>query len=165
MVTVKKWVDFVLRQICVVLFGLLVILVVWQVFTRLVLNNPSAVTEELAKYTFVWVVLFGGALVFGERGHLAVEFIKIKLPRKLRIGVEILIEIFTAVFTITVLLIGGYYATQIAWNQLSAALQIPVGYMYMAMPISSFFIIFYSIYNIYDVIKKRNNIELLNDSY
>lgn len=159
---IKKWVDTILGWICVFLFGLLVILVSWQVFTRLVLNNPSAFSEELAKYTFVWVVLFGGALVFGERGHLAVVFVKERLPRKLRIGTEILIELITAFFTIFVLLAGGTLATQIAWHQLSAALQVPVGYMYMAMPVSSIFILFYCVFNIYDIIKKRNNIELLN---
>lgn len=160
--TAKKWIDIVLGRICVALFTLLVILVSWQVITRLILHNPSLITEDLAKYSFVWLVLFGGALVFGERGHLAVVIVKEKLPRKLRIGAEILIELVTAFFAITVLTIGGMLATEIAWNQLSAALQIPIGYMYISMPISSFFILFYCVYNIYDVIKKRNNIELLN---
>lgn len=162
MAIIKKWVDTVLGWICVVLFGLLVILVSWQVFTRLVLSNPSVFSEELAKYTFVWLVLFGGALVFGERGHLAVVIVKEKFPRKLRIGTEILIELITCFFTIFVLLLGGIFATQIAWNQLSAAIQLPVGYMYIAMPLSSAFILFYCVFNIIDVIKKRDNIELLN---
>lgn len=160
METAKKFLDKILSTFCVILFGFMTILVVWQVFTRLILNDPSVISEELAKFMFVWVVLFGGAYVFGERGHLAVVFVKEKFHGRIRVGLEIIIELITAFFSIFVLLIGGYLASQIAWNQLSAALQIPVGYMYAAMPISAIFILFYCSYNIWDTIKNKQNYDV-----
>ncbi|GLO67489.1 MULTISPECIES: TRAP transporter small permease [Oceanobacillus] len=161
MEAVKKALDKTLAVICIGLFGFLVLLVTWQVFTRFILNNPSVFSEELAKYCFVWLVLFGAAFVFGERGHMAVEFIKNKFPTKVKLMIEILIEVITILFALTVLLIGGYLAVDVAWNQLSASLQIPVGYLYAGIPISGLFIVFYCIYNITNIIKNNKTIEQL----
>ena len=70
MTTVKNGIDKVLTWVCVVLFAALVLDVMWQVVTRQILNNPSAWSEELAKYLFIWLGLFGASLVFGERGQI-----------------------------------------------------------------------------------------------
>ncbi|MFD1413346.1 TRAP transporter small permease [Oceanobacillus jeddahense] len=150
---IKKALDKILAIVCTSLFAFLVVLVTWQVFTRFVLNNPSVISEELAGYCFVWLVLFGAALVFGEKGHMAVEFIKESFPEKMKIFVEILIEAIIIAFITLALIIGGYLITDIAWNQLSASLQIPVGYLYLGLPLSGIFTIFYCVYNIINVIK------------
>lgn len=155
----KKILDRVLEAICVALFGFLVLLVTWQVITRFIFNDPSVISEELAKYCFVWLVLFGSAFVFGENGHMAIEFVRDKFPEKLKMGVEILIELIVIVFTALVLVKGGYSATSLAWNQLSAALQVPVGYLYAALPVSGIIIIYYCIYNIYLIITKQKPLE------
>lgn len=161
METIKKVLDKILSSICVVLFGALVLLVTWQVFTRFVLNNPSAFSEELAKYCFVWLVLFGAAFVFGENGHMRIEFIQDALPIKIKMVVQIFIELSIIFFSALVLLSGGLTITKLAWTQLSAALQIPVGYLYAVMPISGIFIIFYCIYNIYIIIKNKKPLEIV----
>lgn len=162
MEAIKKVLDKVLSTICVVLFGALVILVTWQVFTRLVLNNPSAISEELAKYCFVWLVLFGAAFVFGENGHMRIEFIQDALPIKLKMVTQIFIELSIIVFSALVLLSGGLTLTKLAWTQMSAALQIPVGYLYAAMPLSGLFIIFYCVYNIYIISKTKKPLEIVD---
>jgi TRAP-type C4-dicarboxylate transport system permease small subunit len=151
---IKKYLDKILGAFCAALFGFLVLLVTWQVFTRFVLDNPSVISEELAKIIFVWLVLFGSALVFGERGHMAIEFVKDKLPPKIKGLTEIFIEVVIFGFTIVVLVWGGLIATQMTMSQLSAALQVPVGYLYSAMPISGFLILFYCIYNIVEILRK-----------
>ncbi|RTQ92433.1 TRAP transporter small permease [Lysinibacillus telephonicus] len=161
METTKKVLDKILSSICVVLFGALVLLVTWQVFTRFVLNNPSAFSEELAKYCFVWLVLFGAAFVFGENGHMRIEFIQDALPVKIKMVVQIFIEISIIFFSALVLLSGGLTITKLAWEQLSAALQIPVGYLYAVMPVSGIFIIFYCIYNIYTILKNKKPLEVV----
>lgn len=160
METVKKWLDKILSTICVGLFGALVLLVTWQVFTRFILNNPSAFSEELAKYCFVWLVLFGAAFVFGENGHMRIEFIQDLLPTKFKMAVQIFIELSIIVFSSLVLLSGGLTITKLAWTQMSAAIQIPVGYLYSVMPICGAIVIFYCIYNIYLILKHKKPLEI-----
>lgn len=161
MESIKKVLDKILSTLCILLFGGLVVLVTWQVFTRFVLNNPSTYSEELAKYCFVWLVIFGAAFVFGENGHMRIEFIQNSMPNKLRMATQIFIEISIILFSALVLISGGLTTTKIAWTQMSAALNVPVGYLYAVMPISGFFIIFYSLYNIYVVVKTKKPLEII----
>lgn len=158
---IKKVLDKILSTICVLLFGALVVLVTWQVFTRFVLNNPSAFSEELAKYCFVWLVMFGAAFVFGENGHMRIEFIQDSMPKKIRMIAQVFIEVSIIAFSALVLISGGLTTTKIAWTQMSAALNVPVGYLYAVMPVSGFFIIFYCLYNIYVIAKTKKPLEII----
>ncbi len=51
----RDTVDTITKYILVLLMGLLVLDVVWQVFTRYVLNSPSIFTDELARSLLIWV--------------------------------------------------------------------------------------------------------------
>ncbi|PSL40180.1 TRAP-type C4-dicarboxylate transport system permease small subunit [Planomicrobium soli] len=155
----KRGLDKVLGIFCIILFAFLVLLVTWQVITRFVFNEPSVFSEELAKYCFVWLVLFGSAYVFGENGHMSIEFIREKFPDKLKMAVEVFIELVIIAFAALILIKGGYAVTELAWTQLSASLQIPVGYLYAAMPTSGVCIIFYCIYNISLIFQKKKPLE------
>lgn len=155
----KKGLDKVLAVLCIVLFAFLVLLVTWQVITRFIFNDPSVFSEELAKYCFVWLVLFGSAYAFGENGHMSIEFIKDKFPAKFKMAVEVFIELVIIFFAALILVKGGYAVTELAWTQLSASLKIPVGYLYAAMPISGVCIIFYCINSITLIFQKKKPLE------
>ena len=152
---IKSMLDKLLGSICVALLAFLVVLVTWQVFTRFVLNNPNMISEELAQYCFVWLVLYGSAYVFGESGHMAIEFIKEKFPQKIKTGIELLIQLVIIVFAALVLIKGGLNVTALAWSQLSPSLQIPVGYLYTAIPISGAFTVIYCINHMYLILTKK----------
>lgn len=144
----KKVLDRVLYWITVVLFALLVVIVVWQIFSRQVLHNPSTWTEEGARMTFVWLGLFASAFVFGERGHIAVEFVVRKLPLGGERVVSVLVQLVVLAFAVIVLVWGGWRASQNAWLQNLSALPFTLGQMYLALPIAGVLIAFYSLYYI-----------------
>ena len=87
---VKQAVDKVASSLCILIVGLMTLLVTWQVASRYLFNSPSAVSEVLARYLFIWLVLIGGAYVFGLREHMAITFMRDKMPRKFRLSLEIL---------------------------------------------------------------------------
>ncbi|MCM3661561.1 TRAP transporter small permease [Georgenia satyanarayanai] len=144
----KKVLDTVLYWITVVLFALLVVIVVWQIFSRQVLGDPSTWTEEGARLTFVWLGLFASAFVFGERGHIAVEFVARKLPTGGEKVLAILVQLVVLAFAVIVLVWGGWRAADNAWLQNLSALPFTLGQMYLALPISGVLIAFYSLYYI-----------------
>ncbi|WP_394214311.1 TRAP transporter small permease [Brachybacterium vulturis] len=119
-----------------VLFTVMVLAVVWQVFTREVIQSPAAWTEELAKYVFVWTSLVGAALVFSERGHIAVTFVVERLPRPVRRGVAVLIQLVILVFAVLVLVYGGTLAAQNSWSQQLTALPGTIGQAYVILPVA-----------------------------
>lgn len=119
-----------------ILFTIMVLAVVWQVFTREVIQSPAAWTEELAKYVFVWTSLVGAALVFSERGHIAVTFVVERLPRPVRMGVAVVIQLVILFFALAILVYGGILAAQNTWTQQLTALPGTIGQAYLVLPIS-----------------------------
>lgn len=147
MLTVKKSLDKLLAVACVALFAVLVATVVWQVITRQILQSPSAWTSELAQYLFVWLGLFGTALVFAERGHIAVDFVVRKLPRKMERGLAVFVQAVIAAFAGIILVWGGYRVSVQSWTQALTGLPVNVGPLYLVMPITGAVIMFYALYH------------------
>lgn len=64
----EDWLAFVI-------FWSLALIVFLQFFTRYVLNDSLAWTEEIARYGLMWVVFIGGAMVTRRNTHIAVELL------------------------------------------------------------------------------------------
>ena len=154
METLRKRLDKVLEFICCTLLALMTILVTWQVVSRYVLNNPSTVTEELVLFSFVWMGLLGGAYLFGKNEHMAMTFLFDKLSEKNQIKVRIFFELVIMAFAVFILVFGGWNMSKLSMGQLSSSLQIPMGYIYLALPLSGITTMIYNDLNISDIIKE-----------
>ena len=152
MTTIKNALDRALTWTCVVLFAALVLDVAWQVFARQVLDEPSGWSEELAKYLFIWLGLFAAALVFGERGHIAVEVAVRKLPLLAQKIFAVIVQLAILTFTVLVLIWGGISVVELAWDQNLTGLPANVGPLYLALPISGVLIAFYTIYHLVQIL-------------
>lgn len=148
----KRALDRVLTVLSIGLFMILVLVVFWQVFSRQILDSPSQWSETLSRYLFVWVGLLGATLVFGERGHLAIDVGVRLLPKVPQKVMGIFVQLIVIAFAAFVLLWGGYRATMNAWSQNLSGLPTAVGPWYLVMPISGVLIIFYSIYAMLKII-------------
>ncbi|WP_129788701.1 TRAP transporter small permease [Promicromonospora panici] len=157
MTHVKRGLDLGLRWLCIGLFAVLVLVVVWQVFTRQVLSAPSTWSEELAKYIFIWLGLFGAALVFGERGHIAVDAVARRLPERAQRWNAVLGQVVIGVFAAAVLVYGGWQVSELAWNQSMPGLPLKVGWLYLALPLSGFLVLFYTVYHLVAVVRGVEN--------
>jgi len=143
----KKSLDRILGSFLVFLMTVIVLAVLWQVFSRYVMQSPSSVTEELARYLLIWIGILGAAYAAGQQDHLAINLLEEKLNKKnrkrLRIGIDVLI-IF---FCFTVLIIGGGNLVFVNYDlgQSSAALEIPLYIVYLVIPLSGLLIIIYKV--------------------
>lgn len=141
-----------LGWICAILFAALVVIVVWQVFTRQVLNNPAAWSEEASRMVFVWLGLFAAALVFAERGHISVDFVARKFGPGGQKAIAIVVQVLIIVFSLWLLVYGGIVAGAGAFNQHLAALRaLTLGQMYMVMPITGVIITLFALENLIDI--------------
>ena len=64
-----------LGVLCAVEFAALVVDVLFGVFTRQILNDQPAWTEELARFLLVWLALLGGVLAYADDRHLGVDVV------------------------------------------------------------------------------------------
>ncbi|WHY70083.1 TRAP transporter small permease [Fictibacillus enclensis] len=159
---VKKKLDHVLAFITCTIMGFMVIVAIWQVFTRYVLNSPSTISEELLRYSLIWVSMLGAAYAFGNKKHIAIEFIIEKLSPKKALRMSVLIEILVVLFAVIVMVVGGIMTVNITMAQTSASLGIPMGYIYLSLPVSGILVISYSVINIYEAVVKRK-VELYSE--
>lgn len=154
---IKKVVDQILNWLCVILLMIMTVLVTYQVVTRYFFSKPSAISEITAQYMFVWLVMFGSALVFGERGHLEITTVKEKLKPGAYMIVEVLSNITLIIFSVFVCILGGWNISLQQMSALDAALRIPMGLIYASIPVCGVFMTFYAVYNIFLAVKERKD--------
>lgn len=147
----RKAIDTVLSYACAIVFALMVIVGTYQVVARYVFNSPSTVSEELLTYSFTWMALLASALVFGKRDHMRMGFIADKLTGTPKLILEVVIELLVMGLAISVMLYGGVSIVQLTMTQTSASLGIPMGIIYLIIPISGALIVIYGIMNIIDL--------------
>ena len=153
--TFRETIDRLLEKFVVILMAVLVIDVLWQVISRYVLSAPSSFTDELAGFLLVWVGLFGAVYVAGKNEHLAIDLLVQRSGPERRKFLELFISGCVILFSLTVLVIGGTWLvyTRFALNVKSAALEIPLGIVYIVLPISGLLIIFFTIDNTLQFLK------------
>ncbi len=152
MTKIKKLLDKSLEVLVIVVVAFLVVDVLWQVFTRYVLGDPSSWTEELATFLLIWVALLGAAVALGRGAHLGIDYFVSKLPDRSRIKIEFFVFTCMALFSLLVMVIGGasLVARTFYLQQISPALHLEMGYVYLAVPISGAFLVLYSLIGLFE---------------
>ncbi|MDI6804491.1 MAG: TRAP transporter small permease [Bacteroidota bacterium] len=148
-------IDRMLERTLIALMGIMVINVLWQVFTRFILKDPSSYTEELARYLLVWLGLLGASYAVGKKLHLAIDILTSKLIARRKQVSDIFINCCVFVFSFGVIFIGGMNLVSLTLDlqQTSAALQIKLGYVYSVVPLSGLLMMFYAGSSIIESIK------------
>lgn len=142
---IRDFIDKALASVTIFVFGILIVCVVWQVISRFVLGSPSTVTDELARFMFIWVGLLGAAYTLGQRRHLAIDLLTGALTGKKKQLSDVLIIVAIASFAGLILVNGGMQlvAKTLSTGQVSPALRFPMGYVYAAIPFSGALMLFY----------------------
>jgi TRAP-type C4-dicarboxylate transport system permease small subunit len=133
---VREALGLVLLWSAGTLLVLMTLLVLFQVFTRYVLGDPAAFTEELVRYALIWTSFLSAAYGFLYRKHMALVVVRDRLPhaarRRLIVGVDVLVLLFA----VLVLVVGGAMLAFSVRNDYSALLGISRGLVYSIAPVA-----------------------------
>jgi TRAP-type C4-dicarboxylate transport system permease small subunit len=153
--TVKKRMTQMLNAALIVAVAILVFSVCWGVFTRYVLRAQSEWTDELARFLLIWIALLGGAVAFGTKGHLGVDYFVGKLHPEGAKLMAIIGQIIVLIFSASILLTGGSQVVRntLAMQQTTPALGWKMGHVYLALPIAGIFVILYTLENLIEIIR------------
>lgn len=151
---IRKVINTVIKIACILLFGFMVIIGTYQILVRYIFNNPSTISEELLTYSFTWMSLFAAAYVFGKREHMRMGFLADKLNKKKLTILNAIIEIIIIAFALIVMVYGGISITSLSMTQKTASLGIPMGYVYIVIPITGVVIAVYGVLNVICLIRK-----------
>ncbi|WMD20161.1 TRAP transporter small permease [Achromobacter seleniivolatilans] len=111
--------------VCLAMFWTMALLVFLQFFSRYVLNDSYAWTEELAVYCLIGVVFLGAAMCVRACRHIQVDFLYRYLPKRVGRVLSTVIDILrTAFFGYAVwltyryiVLVGDEPMTTLFWNK------------------------------------------------
>lgn len=148
---IRRKIDLYLGYVLALIMGIMVINVLWQVFTRFVMGAPSSFTDELARYLMIWVGVLGAAYISGKRMHVAIDILPNRLSKEKQVQLKKFVNFIIILFCFGALVVGGLRLVYITYilDQHSPALQIPLALVYLIIPISGILIIYYKISDIY----------------
>ena len=145
---IKRVFDKILEVLGIICLAIMTVMIVYQVVARYVFNSPSAISEALAQFLFVWMIMFGSAYVYGSKEHLTIDLLKDKFPPKMNMVVEIITNICLFAFILLVCVKGGYDYTMSQVKRIDPSLHISMATLYFSVPFTGVITLYYAIYNI-----------------
>jgi len=108
-----------------------------QVLCRYILNEPLVFTEELSRYSYIWVASLSISLAAKQRSHLAIRFfVKKFISKRSQILLEILISIIAIVILIVFIpqsikyciFVRPLISPALRFSKMVIAVSLPIGY-------------------------------------
>jgi TRAP-type C4-dicarboxylate transport system permease small subunit len=121
------------RLVVIVLLAAMAAMVFANVVLRFTTDQSILWVEEASRYAMIWLTFLGAGQVMRYGGHIGIESLHEHLPRhaaRLRALVLLLLLGFFGFMV----WIGVRYAL-LTWGQTTPVLEVPVGAIYLAMPI------------------------------
>jgi TRAP-type C4-dicarboxylate transport system permease small subunit len=142
--------DFIIKhvkRIAIVFFIVMIIASAAQILFRFLLNLPLDWTEEISRFLFVWSTMLGISIYTKSRAHSTVDVLMMMLKEQHKRYLLLLIDVLSLIF-IVVIIAGGFKMTSITMNQLSPSCGIPMGLMYLSVPVSGIIMLLINIEHI-----------------
>ena len=130
--------DSILEWVLVSCTFAMAVLCFTQVVFRYVFNSSIPWSEEASRYLFSVVVFFGGIICVRDKGHVCVDIIIQQLPCRVRRYYSLLLYALMFLFSLFLAKAGWELAVKNMY-QVSPALRIPLGWVYMTIPFSGVF--------------------------
>lgn len=130
---IYKGVDRILSLISGALMALLIVIILYSVFSRYLLNASIAWAEELSRFLFIGVVCTGSVTAYFRNEHLGLDILLKLLPEAAHKYIE-LIKNMLILFITGFMTWGGWRLMMESFDSVSPALRIKVGYIYLILP-------------------------------
>jgi TRAP-type C4-dicarboxylate transport system permease small subunit len=133
------------RWIIIGLSTIMVISMFFQVVTRYAMGTGIPWTEELARFSNVWLIFLGAAMLVFYDEHIKVTILDSILKGAALKAVIIFRDIVYIAYSLVVIKIG-ISTLSIVSKQTSANMLLPMNYIYVAIPVGGLLTILYYVY-------------------
>ncbi len=130
-----RWFDRAIEGLVIVAFLVFVAITFGQVVLRYGFGRPLTWAEEVSRYLFVWVVFVGAGVAARHSGHIALDFLVMRFPPRVRRVVAMMMGVLSLAMLLLVFVWYGWVLTQVSLRQESPATGLPVGYATLAIPV------------------------------
>lgn len=152
----SKKLNWFLEWLVVCLVTIMLFSVLWGVCSRYLLADQSSWTDELARYMLIWVSIFGAVYVSGKNSHITIDLLPESLSSKTKLNLDLIVQLIIILFITAIFVIGGgrYVYVSFKLEQTSAALGLPIGFVYLVLPVSGLMIIYFKSVQMRQTLKK-----------
>ena len=148
---VYKLVDKLCYFLITLGFSGIVLILGIQMILRII-GTPFMWSEEVSRYLFIWLLFIGCAKAFSKGGHLAVDFLFAKFPKKIQLMLTFIFYIAVIGFS-AYLVYSGVKFAEFQWNTPMYTLSwMRLGWVDLCIPFGSSLTIFYVIRELYYMI-------------
>jgi len=151
--SISEWV----KEICVIFCYVLLISVTCvaglAVFFRYILNNPIIWSEEVSRYTLIWLTMVAASVAIKEKKHINLTAFVRRLPRYISLVIEIAISL---IIIGLIGVIAKYSLIMVVTKSIrtfSPSIAISMLWPHTALPVGFGLIIFQSVYVLLDSIR------------
>lgn len=139
--TIKDVLDRLLVGVSLVALLAMILIIIFQVFSRQLFHYTPSWSEELSIILFVWTSFLGIAYGFKARLHIGVSFLVDLFPTKLQDAMDFLAKILILIFGF-VLVYYGWRFTVLMGGSTLAGTGLQTSYLYAAIPVTGVFVLF-----------------------
>lgn len=133
---ILRWLDRHIEETLLIILSTIMVAVIFLQVVMREFDNSLSWTEELARYSFIWLVYIGISYGVKKDRHIKVDVVLLLLKDKGQIILSIISNLLVLFFALFVIRYGFDIASQLlSFGQKSPANQIPMGLVYMATPI------------------------------
>ncbi|CAK7016774.1 MAG: hypothetical protein DELT_02268 [Desulfovibrio sp.] len=129
----SNWLDTVCGVACVICLTIMVLLTGAQIVCRVAFTALDW-SEELTRYLMVWATFLGASCVYKRMGHISVTVLHGIVPASIATVMQVASHLLCALFFVLAAVYGMEYMLMQSFQK-SAALRIPMSWMYLAIPI------------------------------
>jgi TRAP-type C4-dicarboxylate transport system permease small subunit len=126
----------------VTMMSLMTLFIFMQVIYRYLLRHPLSWSEELSRYIFSAITLFGAVLLYRDNKHISMTLLKDIIKNK---TAKVAVDVLAALLALFFLGVVMWYGFPMSFRMLklnsfsSSMVWLKMGYVYLLLPVSAVF--------------------------
>lgn len=138
-------------ETCAVTFGcVMIVAAFYQVIMRFIFNSPPSWTEAVCRYSMVWFAFTAAGWGVKKFSHVRVDILINALHGKSKVILQKFVDVITILFC-AILGVSGMIKVVLQWNQMTPALPLSYGLIYLAVPVFAVIAIFYATLQLFNL--------------
>lgn len=151
--TIIKILEYILLVLSVVMCLDVFLQIILRYFTTMSLSWM----DELARFLLIISTLVGLPIATYQAAQLDVKYFVDLLPKKVRTVILAIVDILSMVFYVLLIYYGAILTKQ-GMKTISMCMQIPMGYVYVIVPITGVLCLYFVAVHLYELIRSKGDV-------
>lgn len=151
---VSNILEAIMTALGVILFLVLTTFLISQVFTRYIYKTSVPWMDEVTRFMLIWLTFVGVAVAVKKKANLGVAFFYNMVSVKWQKLLDLIVDAGIGIVCF-IMLYHGILLSQMTMTTFSLTLEIPMGWIYIVIPVSGAVSLFFVIEDVISVLIEK----------